>query len=98
MTHTTDNIIKPRLGTKIEGTEGILIAYTHKHGGGGGMYIHGVGICLLPHNDFHPYVVWNIITANDGQTWFAEAGTYCMHLIEALISYTARGGKGEELP
>lgn len=88
-------LAQPKLGMKIEGTGGILIAYTHKHSGGNGMYPNGIGICLLPHNDFHPYVVWNIVTANEGQTWFAETGSYCSTLGHAIETYMRRGGKDE---
>lgn len=78
----------PRLGTKIVGTDGaILIAYTHNTDGGDGFLPNGVGICLLPNNDLHPYVVWSIITQDAGETWFAQSGTYCTRLDEALAAY-----------
>ena len=84
------NSIGPERGSTI--STGLLLEYTHMHDGGGGMLPNGVGILFLPDNDFHPFVVWNVYT-QDGKTWFAERGTYCMRLQEALTEYKSRGGK-----
>ena len=92
MSATITNTKGPKRGTKISG--GILLTYTHKHSGGGGMLPNGVGLFFLPHNDFHPFVVWNVFT-QDGLNWGAESGTYCMRLQEALVAYLDRGGKDD---
>jgi len=53
-----------------------------------------VVLCLLPHNTFHPFAVWNAIdTPHDG--WHMEGGDYCHTITEATAQYERRGGQYE---
>lgn len=50
-----------------------------------------VVLCHLPHNDYHPFAVWNAIDRPDG--WYFGNGNYCYDIAEAVTVYEARGGK-----
>jgi hypothetical protein len=96
MTDTQEEIV-PRLGQHI--STGVLIAYTPRQTRyEGGMYPHGVGLLLLPLNDFHHYVVWNIYTTDVGGTkafgevWVAESGNYYEDIEHATKGYLMRCG------
>lgn len=74
-----------------------LVAFTGKGPASDGSYAYGIAIFRLPHNDYHPYVVWTLILRpEDGplsSVWVTESGTYCETIGEAMAAYERRGGE-----
>lgn len=54
-------------------------------------YAWWVVLCHLPHNERHPFAVWNAYDRPEG--WSFAHGDYCVDISEAVESYKARGGK-----
>lgn len=53
-------------------------------------YAYWVAICYKE-NEFHPYVVWNVIARPNG--FVANNGNYCSTLQQAITLYKQRGGE-----
>ena len=50
-----------------------------------------VVLCHLPHNERHPFAVWDAYDRPEG--WSFGEGDYCANVSSAVERYEARGGK-----
>jgi len=50
-----------------------------------------VVLCHLPHNERHPFAVWNAYDRPEG--WTFGEGDYCVNVSSAVERYESRGGK-----
>ena len=50
---------------------------------------HGIVLCLLPHNDLHPFAVWRFVREESGLVNCMH-GDYCETLTEAISVFHAR--------
>ena len=54
-------------------------------------YAMWVVLCHLPHNSYHPFVVWTAFDRPEG--WSFGSGDYCQDISEAVGFYERRGGR-----
>ena len=79
-----------QLGDIVGSTNRIVIAKTKLWDRvPGDTYAGWVTICMKD-LEYHPYVVWYVYAHPNG--FFAETGTYCSTLTEAIENYKRRGG------
>ncbi len=53
----------------------------------GETYATWIGLCVKQVNDYHPYVVWQIVATPTG--WYANTGHYFFTLSEAKEKYNS---------
>jgi hypothetical protein len=81
-----------KIGDTINNGTATVVACTKRHDRViGDNYASWVAICIKRPDDYHPYVVWNVIARPEG--WSAQNGDYCTTLVSAVEYYTERGGK-----
>ncbi len=91
MTNTLNEYNELRIGDAVADTGRTVVAATKKGERiEGDSYAYWVAICHNE-NEYHSYVVWNIIARPEG--FFAEQGDYCFTITEAVEAYNKRGGK-----
>ncbi len=67
---------------------GVVLEFSLNRARGDGSYSVWTALCLLPDNDYTPFVVWNVIARPEGFT--AESGDYTRTLFEAITAFTKR--------
>lgn len=67
---------------------GVVIESTLNRARGDGFYATWTALCLLPDNDYTPFVVWTVIARPEG--FSAESGDYTRTLAEAVTAFTKR--------
>jgi hypothetical protein len=93
----TDNTTDPtfaelKIGDTLNNGTATVIACTKRYDRViGDTYASWVAICAKRPDDYHPYVVWNVVARPEG--WSAGNGDYCTTLVSATEYYTERGGK-----
>jgi hypothetical protein len=67
---------------------GVVLEFSLNRARGDDSYSVWTALCLLPDNDYTPFVVWNVIARPEGFT--AESGDYTRTLFEAITAFTKR--------
>ncbi len=77
-------------GTIINQTAVVLLCKKKHDRVVGDCFATWLAVCFDVNNQFHPYVVWNVVARPEG--FHAQTGDYRKTLTEAIEAYEARGG------